>query len=143
MNRHVPSVDFSTRPTTYELSFSKAERSSEMLRSAQNDRLSKTFIDVVLVLDNGVEIPRSSTRARFGERLFQYKVYHQYARKLQRAHSPSRRRFGLHGGPRRFRVYGKNFNHFWYNDVTLFCTADRLLFEDVVDYCCTGLAKST
>ena len=27
------------------------------------------------------------------------------------------------------------------NDVALFCAAHRLLFEDVVDYCCEGLAK--
>ena len=50
-------MDSSSRPVTYETPFSKPEQSSEMLRSAQNDRLSKAFIDVVLVLDNDVEIP--------------------------------------------------------------------------------------
>ena len=100
---HSEHMDSSARPITYELPFSKAERSSELLRVAQIHRLAKIFIDVVFVLDDGVEIPAHRLVLASASAYFRT----MFTINMQ-AHSPSRRRrFSLRGGPRRFRVYEK------------------------------------
>ena len=133
-------MDFTTRPTTYELSFSKAERSSELLRSAQNDRLSKTFIDVVLILDNGVEIPAHrlvlASASAYFRTMFTINMHESSKERIHLRDVDSASMEALV----EFAYTGK-ISITSGNDVTLFCTADRLLFEDVVDYCSTGLSK--
>ena len=132
----MPSMDFKT----YEMSFSKAERSSELLRSAQNDRLSKTFIDVVLVLDNGVEIPAHrlvlASASAYFRAMFTINMHESSKERIHLRDVDSASMEALVD----FAYTGK-ISITSGNDVTLFCTADRLLFEDVVHYCCTGLAK--
>ena len=112
-SREVPErMDSSTRPITYELSFSKAEQSSELLRSAQVHRLEKKFIDVVLVLDDGVEIPAHrlvlASASAYFRTMFTINMHESSKKCIHLRDVDSASVEGL----RRFRIYGKNFNHF-------------------------------
>ena len=130
----------STSPLSYKISFSKADRSSEYLRNVQSLRLSMELIDVVLVLDDGVEIPAHrlvlASASPYFRTMFNVNMRESGERRVLLGDVDSASVKALVDF-----AYTGEIDVTSDNDVALFCAAHRLLFEDVVDYTCEGLAK--
>ena len=133
-------MDSSTSPVSYKISFSKADRSSEFLRNVETLRSSMELIDVVLVLDDGVEIPAHrlvlASASPYFRTMFNVDMRESCEKRIFLGDVDSASVKALVD----FAYTGK-IDVISDNDVALFCAAHRLLFEDVVDYCCEGLVR--
>ncbi|XP_065841023.1 kelch-like protein 3 [Oscarella lobularis] len=98
------------------------------------------LIDVVLVLDDGVEIPAHrlvlASASPYFRAMFNVNMRESCEKRIFLSDVDSASVKALVD----FAYTGK-IDVISDNDVALFCAAHRLLFEDVVDYCCEGLAK--
>ena len=98
------------------------------------------LIDVVLVLDDGVEIPAHrlvlASASPYFRTMFNVNMRESGERRVLLRDVDSASVKALVDF-----AYTGEIDVTSDNDVELFCAAHRLLFEDVVDYCCEGLAK--
>ena len=133
-------MNSSTSPLSYKISFSKADRSSEYFRNVQSLRLSMELIDVVLVFDDGVEIPAHrvvlASASPYFRTMFKVNMRESGERRVLLGVVDSASVKALVDF-----AYTGEIDVISDNDVALFSAAHRLLFDDVVDYCCEGLAN--